>query len=245
MTHNDLTALKPDPEQPTPLYMQLGRRLTEAIRAGWWQPNEALPSERVLSEQLGVSRVTARKALDVLIEQGLISRRHGSGTFITPLTEQPLTRLSSFTELIAQRGFQPSSVLLSFDIGLPSYEELVTLGLAGSVQVLRLKRERFADGVPMAVERTTLPADVAPDPEAIGGSLYAHLDRIGSPVVRALQHIRAANAPEEIANLLGIAVGDAMLYVTRVGFTPTGAAIELTHSWCRNDYYDFVAELRR
>ncbi len=242
---DSLSELKPDPDLPTPLYIQLGRRLAEAIRAGWWQPNEALPSERVLSDQLGISRVTARKALDVLIEQGLISRRHGSGTFITPLTEQSLNHLSSFTELIAQRGFRPSSVLLGRDVGLPSYEELVTLGIPASAPVLRLKRQRFADGVPMAVERTTLPADLAPQPETIGDSLYAYLDGLGRPVVRALQHIRAANAPEEIASLLGIAVGDAMLYVTRVGFTPAGTAIELTHSWCRNDYYDFVAELRR
>jgi len=240
-----LPTLKPDPDLPTPLYMQLGRRLAEAIRSGWWQPNEALPSERVISEQLGVSRVTARKALDVLIKDGLISRRQGSGTFITPLTEQPLNRLSSFTELIAQRGFQPTSVLLGSDVGLPTYEELVTLGMPASSPVLRLKRQRFADGVPMAVERTTLPGGIAPKPDAIGSSLYTYLDRIGQPVVRALQHIRAANAPEEIASLLGIPLGDAMLYVTRVGFTPAGTAIELTHSWCHNDYYDFVAELRR
>jgi GntR family transcriptional regulator len=225
--------------------MQLGRSLAEAIRSGWWHPNEALPSERVISEQLGVSRVTARKAFDVLIAEGLICRRQGSGTFITPRTEQPLTRLSSFTELITQRGFRPSSVLLAFDVGLPNYEELVTLGFSPSTAVLRLKRQRFADGVAMAIEQTTLPASITASPEEIGDSLYAFLDRRGQTVTRALQHIRAVNASPETASLLDVPVGDAMLFVSRVGYTASGTAIELTHSWCRSDYYDFVAELRR
>jgi DNA-binding GntR family transcriptional regulator len=79
----------PEGESTTPLYLQLARKLAEAINAGWWQADEALPSERTFSDELGISRVTARKAMDVLLEQGLIRRRHGSGTFITPRLEQP------------------------------------------------------------------------------------------------------------------------------------------------------------
>ncbi|UGA39759.1 GntR family transcriptional regulator [Chromobacterium haemolyticum] len=109
---NRWLALKPDETLTTPLYLQLSRKLADAINAGWWQADEALPSERTFSEELGISRVTARKAMDVLLEQGLIRRRQGSGTFITPRLEQPLSRLTGFTEQLRQRGFVPSSVWL-------------------------------------------------------------------------------------------------------------------------------------
>lgn len=80
---NPILALRPDDKQSTPLYLQLARKLEAAIHAGEWKSEQALPSERVLSEQLSISRVTARKALEVLFAQGLIRRSQGSGTFIT------------------------------------------------------------------------------------------------------------------------------------------------------------------
>jgi GntR family transcriptional regulator len=238
-------ALKPDETSPTPLYIQVAQRFEEAIRQGRWHAEEALPSERVISEALSLSRVTARKALDVLIEQGLIRRRQGSGTFINALTEYPLSRLTSFTELLKERGFQPSSAWLERDIVTASDDEVIKLGLSPGAQVSRLKRQRLADGVVIAIEQSSLPLAYLPDPRAVDNSLYDYLETLGHPVVRALQHIRAINAPEEIARLAGIKAGDAMLFITRVGYTKDNASIELTDSWCRSDYYDFVAELKR
>lgn len=245
LMENRWSALKPEGESTTPLYLQLARKLAEAINAGWWQADEALPSERTFSEELGISRVTARKAMDVLLEQGLIRRRHGSGTFITPRLEQPLSRLVGFTEQLRQRGFEPSSVWLERGIHPPSNDEVIKLGLSPTSQVARLKRQRLADGVVMAIEMTTLPVAVLPEPHKVGNSLYAYLDSAGHAVVRALQHIRAVNASAEIAALAGIRQGEAMLLITRIGFNADNQAIELTDTYCRNDYYDFVAELRR
>lgn len=240
-----LIGLKPDEDSATPMYLQLAHNLTEAIKAGWWRPEEALPSERTVSEDLGISRVTTRKAFDMLLEQGYISRRRGSGTFITPRTEQPLSRLTSFTELLKQRGFEPSSVWLSRVTESPNEDEVIKLSLSPTSQVVRLKRKRLADGIVTAIEQTTLPLTYLPNPEAIGASLYAHLESLGHSVVRALQHIHAVNASDQIAELAGIPPGEAMLLVARIGFDTVGTPIELTYSWCRNDYYDFVAELRR
>jgi GntR family transcriptional regulator len=242
---NRWLALKPEESLSTPLYLQLARKLADAINDGWWQADEALPPERTFSEELGISRVTARKALDVLLEQGLIRRRHGSGTFITPRLEQPLSRLTSFTETLKMKGFQPSSVWLERSIGVPSHEEVIKLGLSPVSQVVHMKRQRLADGVVMAIEQSTLPLAYLPEPQAVGNSLYAYLDAQGHSIVRALQHIRAVNASPELAALVGIRTGEAMLLMTRIGFTADNAAIELTDTYCRNDYYDFVAELRR
>lgn len=242
---NSILNLRPDDSQPTPLYLQLARNLEAAIHAGHWQAEQALPSERSLSETLNISRVTARKALEILLEQGLIRRSQGSGTFITPRLEQPLSRLSSFSEMLRLKGFTPSSQWLERDIALPTHEELLRLSLSPTEKVARLKRLRKADGIVMAVELSALPATLLPDPQAIGDSLYAHLDAIGRPVVRALQHIRAINASAEMAALVGIETGTAMLLMTRIGYLADNTPIELTDTYCRDDYYDFVAELRR
>lgn len=242
---NPISALRPDDTQATPLYLQLARNIEAAIHAGQWKAEQALPSERSLSELLGISRVTARKALEILFDQGLIRRHQGSGTFITPRLEQPLSRLSSFSEMLQMKGFTPGSQWIKREIALPTHDELIRLSLSPIDNVARLKRLRTADGIVMAIEMTALPAKLLPDPHAVGDSLYAHLDSIGRPVVRALQHIRAINASAEFATLVGIETGTAMLLMTRIGYLEDNTPIELTDTYCRDDYYDFVAELRR
>ncbi|GLR14145.1 GntR family transcriptional regulator [Chitinimonas viridis] len=240
-----LLALKPDADSSTPLYLQVANKLSSAISTGLWQADEALPSERVLCDMLDISRVTARKAMDMLFEQGLIVRRQGSGTYIAPRLVQPLSRLTSFSEEIRSRGFAPSSRWLSRETGIASQEEVLRLGLSPAANVARLKRLRMADDTVMAVETSTLPSRYLADPTVVADSLYAYLDSHGSSVTRALQHIKAVNATDEIAQLAGIPSGTAMLMITRIGYLDSGLPVELTYSYCRNDYYDFIAELRR
>ncbi|MBL8519467.1 MAG: GntR family transcriptional regulator [Betaproteobacteria bacterium] len=243
-----LAKLKPSARDASPLYLQLARKMAEAIRAGHYQAHEALPSERVLSEQLEVSRVTARNAIDLLVEQGLILRRRGSGNYIAPHLEQPLSRLTSFSEELRLRGYEPSSKWLKREVSRATAEEQARLGHTPGgkpIAVARLERLRLADGVGMAFEASVLPLDVLPDPAGLNGSLYEYLDRIGKAPVRAVQHIRAANCPARLAPLLGLPEGHAVLDITRTGFLATGAVIELTHSYSRSDYYDFVAEMSR
>ncbi|CAD6523802.1 HTH-type transcriptional repressor NagR [Paraburkholderia hiiakae] len=237
--------LRPDPDNDTPLYLQLARKLSVAIHDNRWNAGEALPSERVLAESLGVSRITARKAIALLVEQGLIRRTQGAGSFITPRIEDPLSRLTSFSEMLRHRGFTPSSRWLSREIQPASRDEVIQLGLSPAAAVTRLKRLRLADGIVMAVENSTFPAALIPDPNAIGDSLYSFLEQRGLSIVRALQHFRAVNASEEIARQMSIAPNEALLLITRVGYTADQRAIELTDTYCRNDYYDFVAELRK
>jgi GntR family transcriptional regulator len=234
-----------DAEGSTPLYLQVRSGLTRLIKEGHFGPDDALPSERSLAETLRISRVTARKAIDALSTDGLIVRRHGSGNYVAPLLEQPLTRLTSFTEELKARGFVPSSRWVRRVVGAALPDEMVALGLSPGARVARLERVRMADDTPMAYEASALPTSVLPNPEAVKDSLYTFLAERGMVPVRALQHIRAANATARHAELLSIPPGQALLFITRVGYLEDGRSAEFTHTWCRSDYYDFVAELRR
>ena len=231
-------------DDSSPLYLQLARQLELGIRAGTYAVDQALPSERVLCESLGVSRITARKAIDVLVAQGLVLRKHGSGNFIAPRVEQSTSKLASFSQELRQRGFTPSSQWLQRDIVTASAPEREALALPRAALVARLVRLRLADGVPMAYEHSVLPQAVLPQPQALEDSLYAQLARQGHAPIRATQQLRALNAPAEMAAHLGLSEGTALLWVRRVAYGPAGSAIEFTHTYCRSDYYAFVAELR-
>ncbi|HJV71379.1 GntR family transcriptional regulator [Ideonella sp.] len=237
--------LKPDERTTVPLYVQLAQKIGQAIRGGHYQPDEALPSERMLSDALGLSRVTARKAIDQLVAQGLVVRKRGSGNYIAPKLEQPLTRLTSFSEELQQRGFHPSSRWLKRALTAVTPEEQLSLGLSTGARVARLERLRLADEVVMAYEVSVLPEQVLPDPGSVETSLYAHLEHSGKAPVRALQHLRALNADAMLAQRMNVPTGQAVLHISRVGYLETGQAVELTQSYCRSEYYGFVAEMVR
>jgi DNA-binding transcriptional regulator YhcF (GntR family) len=130
--------LKLDPTSSSHLYLQVRNGLARMIRERRFSVDDALPSERVLAERLGISRVTARKAIGALVDEGLIVRRHGSGNYIAPMLEQSLTRLTSFTEELKQRGFEPHSRWIRRIVGPAMPEEMVALGLSPGTRVARL-----------------------------------------------------------------------------------------------------------
>ncbi|WP_342620162.1 GntR family transcriptional regulator [Rhodoferax sp. GW822-FHT02A01] len=233
-----------DTSDSSPLYLQLARDLALDIREGRYSVDQALPSERVLAESLQVSRVTARKAIAVLVAQGLVVQRQGSGNFIAPYLEQPLVRLCSFTEELERRGYQPSSEWLLRKVGPANHDERQKMGLEEGARVARLHRVRLADGVRMALEQSILPVAILPQPQRLEGSLYAYLRRLGRAPVRATQHVRAIGASAEMAHHLQIPQGTPLLWASRVATETNGCVVEITQSYCRSDYYDFVSEMR-
>lgn len=224
-------------------YLALAQWLEDGLRAGRWDARNPLPSERELASQHAVSRVTARKALDTLVEQGLVQRRHGSGSFATPRLRDDLRALSSFSDALRARGHTPASHWLRRERRAASAEEAMALQLPAGAAVAVLERVRLADGLPMALECTVLPAAVLGDPAALGDSLYAHLSARGQPVRRAQQRIRAVNASPQQAALLGQTSGQALLWVTRTGQGGDGRPLEWTQSWLLSSHWDFVTEL--
>ncbi|MEM7378694.1 MAG: GntR family transcriptional regulator [Pseudomonadota bacterium] len=230
-----------------PRYVQLRQRLESGIASGTLPANSSLPPERELAELTGLSRVTVRKAIQELVQKGLVEQRQGSGSFVREATarvEQSLSHLTSFTEDMKRRGMDTSSVWLERGVFMPSPEEQMVLGLSAGDMVARIARLREADGQPMALERASLPLDILPSPETVDTSLYAVLDARGQRPVRAVQKISAVNLGPEDADRLGLAEGAAGLSIQRVSYQHSGRVAEFTRSLYRGDAYDFVAELR-
>jgi len=230
-----------------PLYQQLRRALREAIADNRLAADEALPAERDLAAEFEVSRITVRKALDELVSEGLLTRRQGAGTFVTPKAEarveKSFSTLSSFSEDMISRGRRPESAWLSRTAGAVTPEEALTLGLSPGSLVYRFNRIRYADGDPMALEYSTIPGFCLPSELAVEESLYEALDRYTTRPVRALQRLRAVLFTSEQAKLLGVPAGSPGLFIERRGFLKDGRPMEVTQSYYRGDAYDFVAEL--
>lgn len=234
-------------ENAGPRYVQLCRRLEEGIDGGILPPNSSLPPERELADLTELSRVTVRKAIQELVQKGLIEQRQGSGSFIreaAPKVEQSLSHLTSFSEDMQRRGMETTSKWLERGIFLPSAEEVAVLELPADASVARISRLREADGRPMALERAALPIDILPNPLQVITSLYEVLDLTGQRPVRAVQKISAVNLTAQDAELLGVAEGAAGLSIQRVSYQESGRVAEFTKSLYRGDAYDFVAELR-
>jgi GntR family transcriptional regulator len=221
--------------------------MEHAIADGILPPGMPLPPEREIAKITGLSRVTVRKAIAPLVENGLVEQRQGSGSIIAePVqrVEQSLSRLTSFTEDMKLRGLETASKWLNRAILDPTPEEIMNLNISTSEAVAKIDRLRFANDTPMAIERATLPLSILNDPLGVDESLYKTLEKLGKKPVRAIQHLKASNLKKEDALLLKCDEGPACLNVTRLSFLETGTVVEFTKSIYRGDAYDFVAELR-
>jgi GntR family transcriptional regulator len=232
-----------DETSAQPLYQQLQRALRGAIENGIIGPDDALPPERDLAEMLGVSRITVRKAIDELVEDGLLIRKQGSGTFVSNRVEKNFAKLTSFSEDMRARGREPRSVWLNRAEGTVTPEESLTLRSSPGTPVFRFHRIRYADDAPMAIEYATVIASCLSSLETVESSLYEALERTGNRPVRALQRLRAVLLTAEQAKLLKAQEGEAGLLVARVGYLKDGRAVEYSQSYYRGEIYDFVAEL--
>lgn len=230
-----------------PRYKQLCRHISGLVSAGTLRADDQLPSERDIAEIAQVSRVTVRKAIGELVSDGLIEQRQGAGSFVRgggERFEQSLSSLVSFTENLQARGIASTSEVLLNGVFRPTPTEAMVLGLSSHHQVARVHRLRRGDGVPMALEHSSLPEDVLPRPDKIKTSLYDLLRARGRAPTRAMQRVTAVNAPGPVAQHLDLPEGAAVLQIERTAYLSTGRPIEFTSGFYRSDVYDFVSELR-
>ncbi|GAO53500.1 MULTISPECIES: GntR family transcriptional regulator [unclassified Novosphingobium] len=228
----------------TPLYLQLARSLREHISSGAIDPGSALPSERDLSEMAGLSRVTVRKGIEQLIDEGVLVRKQGSGTFVARRIETPGGKLSSFSDETRSRGENPGVVWINKGYAQPTEEEAAALEIAANARVARLGRVRLAGGEPLAIEHAVVPAEFIPDLEALGDSLYQALDRYGFRPTAGTQRVRASLATPTEAGILCVRQNSEVLRIERKTWVPSGRIVEFTRSVYRGDRYEFVSDLK-
>ena len=233
----------PDRSSGIPLYIQLANRIRTLIENGAVEQDGVLPSERNLSEQTGASRVTIRKAIERLVEEGLLHRRQGSGTFLAKRIEQPSDTLSGFTEDMRRRGARPRSIWLTKAISTPTPEEAAILKIGATTKVARLGRVRLDDGEPLAIEHAVVPQAFLPPLARVRDSLYEALTVTGRRPVVGTQRVHASLATSVEAGLLSVEPGSAVLRIERRTRLADGTPVELTRSAYRGDRYDFVTEL--
>lgn len=236
-----------EPERGIPLYLQLKRLIKTQIQEGRLTAGDRVPSERELSDQYGMSRMTARQALIELVREGLLYREQGRGTFVAVRkVSQGLLTVTSFTEDMHNRGVVPTSILLSLHTGIPSMPERERLGLPLGQMMVRIRRLRLGDGRPMAIEEASLPQNVVEGIEGYDltrGSLYAYLKSRNIELNGAHQTLEAILADEEQAELLAVPPGAPLLLLERLSYDQDARPAEFVRAVYRGDRYQFYVEL--
>jgi GntR family transcriptional regulator len=236
-----------DRYSPLPLYHQLYEILRHSIDSGEWQPGDMIPPESELTERFQVSRTTVRQVLDMLVNEGLIYRQRGRGSFVAhPTVEQTLVRIISFTDDMRQRGFRPGTKVLSSDL-IPAPADIAQqLGIEPGEELARLKRLRLAEGEPMSVEESFLVHRYCPgvlDGDYASNPLREALVGYGIRWLHAKQTIRAIVAPNELARMLSLEPKAALLFIERVSYSQQNIPVEFLRIYYRGDRYILYNEL--
>jgi GntR family transcriptional regulator len=208
----------------------------------------AIPSERQLSANLGVSRLTLRAALDDLAREGYLVRRRGSGTYVQqPKISQELT-ITSFSDDMRRRGMVPGSRTLSMTTISAGARLGRFLNVSPSEQIVVVKRLRLADGETMAIETLHIPEALVPGltPSALAGSFYELLqDRYGVAIAGGTQAIEPTVTNEEESAALGVPLHSPAFLFERTSRDEAGRTVEFVQSVYRGDRYRIVTELSR
>lgn len=242
--------VEPDPLAGTGLRStQISGLLADRIGSGRIAQGQALPPERELADQLGVSRATLRRALADLAAAGLVERHQGRGTFVAGgrLSEEA-NALTSLTELGASRGLAASARVLELDVVEADDADSERFSIAPGAPVVLLHRLRLLDGLPVSLDRTRVPREALPDLEALDfrhDSLYAALERAGRGPARADYTVEAVPADPVPARLLEVAAGTPLLRASTVSRDAAGRVVEAGEMLYRGDRYRFRAQLAR
>jgi len=239
-----------DKNSPIPIYYQIKEHIRALIEDGELKPGMRVPSERCLSEQYGISRMTARQALSELVKEGLLYRAKGLGTFVAqPKLDQPIMKLSSFSEDMHKRGMQAGAKTINAEVINPGPIHIrKALNLSDEEPILKLERLRYANDIPMVLEITHFSYKKFHYLENIDlehNSLYEILAKqFGVHIASAKEMLEAVLSDEYTAPVLGIKEGMPLVMITAVTFDDKGEPVEYVRSYYRGDKYKFYLELR-
>ena len=235
---------------PTPLYHQIYLILRNQIVAGVYPAGTLLPSEQELTRDYGVSRITAKRALNELAAEGMVTRMRGRGTVATYRPPQaPISSsVEGLIENLHRMGLRTEAALLSFDYVPADDSVAAALAVAPGAEVQRAVRVRSLEGEPFSHLTTYVPGEIGRSftaDEMSRTPLLQLLERFGIVVSRARQTITATLADPELAPLLGVEVGSALLRIGRVVYDQEGRAVEYITGLYRPDRYQVDMDLER
>ncbi|SDN85943.1 GntR family transcriptional regulator [Alkalicoccus daliensis] len=233
-----------------PIYYQLAELIRERLAAGEYVPGDMLPSEREFSDRYDISRMTVRQAITSLVNEGILHRKKGTGTFVSaPKINQTLGGLTSFSEDMKARGLTPSNKLLRFEKVLCTRKDIRDiLNLTEEDYVYEIERVRLADNQPMAIESIWLNARFVPDlhRDIVQSSLYDYLEKEAGLVIgEATQMLEASIISFEEAELLKVNKDAPVLMIERHTYLQEGTPLEVVRSRYRADRYRFSVDLPR
>jgi len=239
-----------EPDSSQPLYLQIRDSLQQQIESGIYTDGARLPSERDLAESFGVSRMTARQAVQMLIQDGLLSTRVGKGTFVQrPRLNPELRELTSFTDDMQRAGARPSSRVVLATVGPADSDIAGHLDLEVGCEVVKLHRLRLADGEVIALERAHI--DHSRCPGLLDGhdfarhSLYQVLkEKYGIHLMWASEIISARMPDREERSLLELGYNVPVLSMKRVTYNERNEAIEYVRSCYHSERYQMRTVLR-
>ena len=238
-----------------PLYTQIAELLRTRIDRDELRVGDRLDSEPRLSRELGVSRATVAKALELLVRGGYIERRQGQGTFVTrsPL-ERELPELTGFSEHIAGLGLPPGQRFLDYErtVVIEEAEDDLLSTFPAGTPIAVARRVRLVGGMPVGLHRTAVPAAIADriefTPEALRTervSLYALFEQHGVVLARAEERLRACCADPIEAKLLETEPGTALMHVRRLSRSDDGTLVEAVDARYLGTFYDYRIDLVR
>ena len=232
-------AVELDRSSPVPLYYQLAQAIEAAIRDGELSPGDRFENELALAKRLTLSRPTTRRAIQELVDKGLLVRKRGVGTQVVQNPVHRRVELTSLFDDLARAGQEPTTQLLDYHVGPPDEEVARELSLKDDREVVSIHRLRCANGEPLAVMTNHLPVEIAPDPGELEiNGLYQSLRARGVHIRLARQRIGARGATRSEAKLLDEKPGAPLLTMSRTAFDDSGTAVEFgTHCYRASRYY--------
>jgi DNA-binding GntR family transcriptional regulator len=232
-------AVELDRSSPVPLYYQLAQAIEAAIRDGELAPGDRFENELALAKRLTLSRPTTRRAIQELVDKGLLVRKRGVGTQVVQNPVHRRVELTSLFDDLARAGQEPTTQLLEYHTGPAGEEIAAELNLSAERDVVTIQRLRCANGEPLAVMTNYLPVELAPDPEELeSAGLYQSLRTRGIHIRLARQRIGAKPATRAEARLLDEKVGGPLLTMSRTAFDDSGKAVEFgAHCYRASRYY--------
>lgn len=229
-----------------PAYVQIANFLREQIAVS--QAGDRLPSDAELCQRFGVSRMTARQAVQTIANERLLYRRRGQGTFVAPrVVPRLLGSPLSFTESMRRRGLRASSQVLECGLREPTPQDVAALRLRRGEKIVLVERLRLADEQPMSIEHVVLHPLLAAvlDEDLEHGSLHAACERLGFIPMRAQARVSARRVSARERHLLRTGAGEVVLCENRVIFDQNGEPRESTETRYAASRYEFEAVLHR